>query len=221
MNGPVRILIVDDHGIVRAGVQSLLESESDLELVAQAADGPTAIERAREFSPDVAIVDLEMPGMSGVEVIESLRTHCPGIKSLVLTMHDDPVFIRAAMEAGCSGYVVKEAVGSELIAAIHVVHGGRSYFNVSQMSNVLAEQDAAESKSTKPEPMLSRREREVLELLAQGFTNQEAGKKLRLSDRTIATYRARIGEKLGLRTRADIVRYALAHGILRVDRPAD
>lgn len=209
MSAPVRILIVDDHGIVRAGIQSLLESESDLELVAQAADGPTAIERARELIPDVAIVDLEMPGMGGVEVIEALRTHSPDTKALVLTMHDDPVFIRAAMEAGCAGYVVKAAVGSELIAAIHAVHGGRSYFNVSHMSNVITDPASNDANSEEPAAALSPREREVLEFLAQGFTNQEVGKHLNLSDRTIATYRARICEKLGLRTRADIVRYAL------------
>ena len=209
----IRILIADDHGIVRSGVRSLVAAEQDLEVVAEAADGLSAVQKATESQPDVAVIDIQIGGIDGIEVTKQLKEKCPNTRVLILTMHDDPAFARSAIAAGAAGYVVKRAVGAELVLAIRALHEGRSYLNVS-----LSESDLITSKN-EPDPhpphdKLSPREQEVLRQLAEGYTNQEISDRLSLSAKTVATYRSRIGEKLGLRSRTEIIRYALRHGLL-------
>jgi two-component system response regulator NreC len=210
----VRILIVDDHGVLRAGLKAMISAQPDMDVVGLAADGEDALRQASALRPDVVILDIELPGTSGLDVARRLRESCPATRILVLTMHDEPALVREAFEAGASGFVVKEALGDDLLAAVRTVHQGRSYINVS----LLEPPGNAPGKGVPIElpngSRLSEREHQVLEMLAQGFTNAEIGQKLFLSPRTIGTYRGRINEKLGLRTRADIVQYALDTGIL-------
>ena len=201
----IRVLVADDHAVVRAGVRAMLESQEDLDMVGEAGDGPEAIEAAERLDPDVVVVDIVMPGMSGVEATRKILEVAPGTRDLMLSMHEDQAFVAASLAAGASGFVAKKAIASELLSAIRVVHGGRMYVNA-ELAAAGGQGSAAEA--------LSAREREVMELLAYGYTNSEIAKQLELSDKTIATYRARLADKLGFKTRADIVRYALEAGLL-------
>jgi len=203
----IRVLLADDHAILRAGLRMLLDAQPDMAVVAEAADGEEAIRRACGSRPDVAVVDLTMPGLSGVETLEGLRREAPATRLLVLTMHDDPGYARLAMAAGASGHVVKDAESAELLAAIRAVHRGRTFVQVG------AEPTPAEPPRP-PAPPLSPRERQVLELLAHGHTNREVADRLALSVKTVETHRARLGDKLGLHTRADLVRLAIELGLL-------
>lgn len=211
----IRLLLADDHAILRAGLRMLLDAQPDMVVVGEAADGEGAVEQARATRPDVAIVDLTMPGLSGVETLQRLRRELPATRLLVLTMHDDPGYARMAFAAGASGHVVKDRESAELLAAIRTVHRGRTFVEVDP-ADVAAEVQA-EPPSRLPE--LTTRERQVLALLAQGHTNREVADILAIGVKTVETYRARINEKLGLSSRADIVREALRRGVFR-DLPA-
>lgn len=215
----IQVLIADDHEIVRTGLRALIESTPDMELVAEASEGMAAVAEAERVEPDVAILDLEMPH-GGIKAAQEIRERCVWTKVLILTMHDDRAFVRAALDAGSSGYVVKEALGTELLTAIRAVHQGRSYLNVSDLGSAMAPQENPTEPDEDPKLILSARELEVLVLLAYGHTNREIGQALHLSHRTVATYRARLSQKLELDTRAEIVRYALRHGLLRDDPPS-
>ena len=209
----IRVLLADDHAILRAGLRMLLESQPDMTVVAEAADGEEAIRRAGGSRPDVAVVDLTMPGLSGVETLERLRREVPETRLLVLTMHDDPGYARLALAAGASGHLIKDAESGELLAAIRAVHRGRTVVQV-----------GAEAKPDGPlraaVPALSPREREVLKLLAHGHTNREVADRLSLSVKTVETHRARLSDKLDLHSRADLVRLALDLGLLEPRRGA-
>lgn len=200
----IRILLADDHAILRAGLRMLLDAQPDMAVVAEAADGEEAVHRAAGSRPDVAVVDLTMPGLSGVETLERLRREVPATRLLVLTMHDDPGYARVALAAGAAGHVIKDAESGELLAAIRAVHRGRTFVQV-----------GAEPAAAPAAPALSPRERQVLELLAHGHTNREVADRLALSVKTVETHRARLSEKLGLHSRADLVRLAIDLGLLR------
>jgi two-component system response regulator NreC len=215
----IRILIVDDHGVMRAGLRALLETQPDMEVVGEAGDGERAVQMAREIVPDVVVLDLELPGMSGIRATKEIRETCPDTHVLALTMHEDKSFVRAVMAAGGAGYIAKNALGDELVSAIRTVHKERTYINVpysrKEAESFLDERpEGRTAKAGKGIESLSDRERQVLELLAQGYTNQQIGERLHLSTKTIGTYRFRLSEKLGLDTRADIVRFALEIGLL-------
>jgi len=215
----IRVLIVDDHAIVRAGLRMLINPQPDMEVVGEAADGHEALRQALEANPDVLTLDLTMPGGGGLKTLERLRQGCPQTRVLVLTMHEDPSYLRAALAAGASGYVAKSAVDGDLLAAIRSVAQGRTFVSMNLSDNgthqVLGDPPTGtESPPRVPVKLLSSREQEVLKLLAQGHTNKEAGTQLRLSVKTIETYRARLADKLGLRSRADLTRYALEMGLL-------
>ena len=198
-----RILLADDHAILRAGLAMLIEAQSDLVVVGEAADGVEALEKARALKPDVVILDLTMPRLSGLEALREIRRDCPETHVLVLTMHDDPAYGRALLAAGALGYVTKKAADRELLLGIRAVREGHSFVDLSQAEEMLSQQAP-----------LSRRERQVLTELAQGFTHQEIADRLALSVKTVETYLARLSAKLGLRRRADLVRYALEIGFL-------
>src|SRR5262245_45442279 len=212
----IRILLADDHAVLRAGLRLLINAQPDMAVVGEAADCPEAWEKVRRLKPDVLTLELTMPGGSSIKLIEQLRQECPHTRVLVLTMHDDPAYLRAVMAAGGAGYVVKTAADAELLSAIRAIHPGRIVVHVSAPKNVPAPFGGEAGAGPAG---LSGREREVLTLLAQGHTNQEMARRLFLSVKTIETYRARIAEKLGLRTRAEVVRYALEVGLLRPDEP--
>jgi two-component system response regulator NreC len=207
------VVIVDDHAVVRAGLRLLLEREAGIEPVAEAANASEAVARAAEHQPDVVLIDVTMPGESGIEAIPRLLAASPLSTVLVLSMHDDPRYVRDAFAAGANGYVLKEAADAELVAAIRQVAAGGSYVNPALGAHLAAAETKAQTAAAS-DP-LSEREHEVLGLLALGHTNQEIAEKLFISVRTAETHRAHIMRKLGLRSRAELVRYALAHDLLR------
>ena len=208
----IRILIVDDHAVVRAGLRRVIEAESDLEAVGEAATAERAVFAAIEQKPDVVLLDVVMPGQSGIEGMPALLQAVPEVKVLVLSMQDDPHYVREAFEAGASGYVLKEAADTEVVGAIRAVAAGERYVHPALGARLVAA-DAEERRRAEDDP-LSEREREVLRLLALGHTNQEIAKLLYISVRTAETHRAHIMQKLRLGSRAELVRYALSEGLL-------
>jgi two-component system response regulator NreC len=208
----IRVLIVDDHAVVRAGLRLLLDAEDDIETVGEAGDAQEAIFEARRAKPDVVLMDVVLGGKSGIEVTPELLHEHPETRVLVLSMQDDPRYVREAFASGANGYVLKEAADTELVTAVREVARGGSYVHPA-LGARMAAADAASADAADHDP-LSDREREVLRLLALGHTNQEIAKMLFISVRTAETHRAHIMQKLRLETRAELVRYALAQGLL-------
>ncbi len=209
---PTRVLIVDDHAVVRKGLRLVLEAEDDLEPVGEAGDAREAVFQARALKPDVILLDIVMPGESGLEILPTLRHEHPEAKVLVLSMQDDPPYVRQAFAAGASGYVLKEAADTEVVAAVREVARGGRYVHPELGARLVAA-ETEEARRAEEDP-LSEREREVLRLLALGHTNQEIAKQLYISVRTAETHRAHIMQKLRLSSRAELVSYALTHGLL-------
>lgn len=217
----IRVLIADDHAVLRAGLRMLIEAQSDMKVVGEAADGPETVSRARDLESDVILLDLSMPGPSGTVTIERLVRLDPSPRILVLTMHDDPAYLRSALQAGASGYIVKQAADVELLTAIRVVHRGGSFVNLTRpgdkaLSHEVRYVPRDSLAAGQPRP-LSQRESEVLRLLAQGHTNQEAADRLAVSIKTIETHRKRLSDKLGLKSRAELFRFAIESGLLERD----
>lgn len=211
----IRILLVDDHMVVRLGVRALIESEPDMIVVGEAANGVEAIEQATTLCPDVIVMDISMPEMDGLEATRRIRADFPTCQILILTVHAQERYLFPVLKAGGAGYVLKSTVDTELIDAIRTVAAGSAFLYPSATKMLLedylgqlqnGDQDAYES--------LSEREREVLKLLALGHTAKEVADKLALSPKTVETYRTRIMEKLNLHGRAELVQYALARGLL-------
>jgi two-component system response regulator NreC len=214
----IRVLLVDDHAILRAGLRKVLDAEDDIEVVAEAESADRALFEALETKPDVAVVDVVMPGKSGIEAAPDLVQAVPAMKILVLSMQDDPRYVRAAFEAGASGYVLKEAADTEVVGAIRTVAGGERYVHPALGARLVAA-EVEERRRAEADP-LSDREREVLRLLALGHTNQEIAKLLYISVRTAETHRAHIMQKLQLASRAELVRYALDNGLVESSESA-
>src|SRR5438876_8638470 len=208
----IKIVLVDDHAVVRSGLRLLLDGQEEIEVVGEAGNAKDAIFRARALKPDVILLDVVMPGASGIEVLPSLLKEAPDTKVLVLSMQDDPSYVREAFAAGASGYVLKEAADEEVVAAVREIASGGRYVHPALGARMVAA-EAAERAAAEADP-LSEREREVLRLLALGHTNQEIAKMLYISVRTAETHRAHIMQKLRLSSRAELVRYALSQGLL-------
>jgi two-component system, NarL family, response regulator NreC len=208
----IRILIVDDHAVVRSGLRLLLERHDDIEVVAEAGDARKAIFEARAHQPDVILMDVVMPTGSGIDATPEVLKESPGAKVLILSMQDDPAYVRQAFAAGASGYVLKEAADAEVVSAIREVANGQRYVHPALGARLVAA-EADEQARAEDDP-LSEREHEVLRLLALGHTNQEIASTLFLSVRTVETHRAHIMQKLRIATRAELVRYALDQGLL-------
>jgi DNA-binding NarL/FixJ family response regulator len=208
----IRVLIVDDHAVVRSGLRMLLAAEEDIEPVGEAGTAKDAVFQARALEPDVVLMDVVMPDGSGIEAVPQLLHEHPEAKILVLSMQDDPQYVRQAFESGASGYVLKEAADAEVVGAIREVARGGRYVHPALGARLVVA-DAEERRRADEDP-LSEREREVLRLLALGHTNQEIAKMLYISVRTAETHRAHIMQKLRLETRAELVRYALDQGLL-------
>jgi two-component system response regulator NreC len=205
-------VIVDDHAVVRSGLRLLLDSEEGVETVAEAGSARDAIFEVRKHKPDVVLMDIGLPDKSGIEVTPEVLREAPDAKVLILSMEDDPRYVREAFAAGASGYVLKEAADAEVVEALKHVAGGERYVHPA-LGARMAVADAEASARAEADP-LSDREREVLRLLALGHTNQEIATTLYISVRTAETHRAHIMQKLQLTTRAELVRYALAQGLL-------
>jgi two-component system response regulator NreC len=217
----IRVLIADDHAVVRAGLRMLIGAQPDMEVVGEAADGTEAVQKARAAKADVVVLDLSMPGPRGTQTIERLVRLEPSPRVLVLTMHDDPAYFRSAFLAGATGYVVKSAADVEVLTAIRAIHRGRTFADVTgspssarELSATPATRDRAAGGRRK---QLSRREAEVLRLLAQGHTHQEIADQLALSIKTVETYRKRLHQKLDLKSRAQLFRFAFESGLLDRD----
>jgi len=205
----VRILIADDHGVLRAGLRALLNGGSRIQVVAEAGGGEEALHIAEQLRPDIVLLDISMPGMDGIEVTRRLKQIAPNTQVLIMTMHEDTGLLREALRAGASGYIVKRAVESELIIAIHAVSRGELYVHPALTRGLF--QELSPDPPPKEAEALTPREVNVLRLIAEGYTNRQIAGELGLSVRTVESHREKIMAKLGLHSRAQLVRYAAAH----------
>ncbi len=213
---PIRILIAEDHRIVRDGLRMLLQGEPDFTIVAEAENGREAVSRARETRPDLAILDISMPELGGLEATRLIKAESPQTQVLILTMHESDEYFFRALEAGASGYLLKKAATQDLIAAARSVARGEAFLYPSVAKKLIGDyvrrvEPGAEAGGY---GTLSEREREVLLLLAEGLSNQEIAERLSISQSTLQTHRAHVLEKLGLRTTADLIKYAVQHGLV-------
>lgn len=217
----IRVVIADDHAVLRAGLRTLMNAEQDMQVVGEANDGNEAVAVVSAVQPDVVLLDLTMPRRDGLSAIPHIRKTCPRAQILVLSMHDDPSYLHAVLAAGGSGYVVKTAEDAELLTAIRTVAQRRTFVDHAMgegAHEALLRHAAMDSpRVTSALILLSAREREVLELVARGHTNQKVADRLKLSIKSVETYRARLMEKLNLKSRADLVRFALECGLLTGD----
>ena len=211
----LRVVLADDHAVVREGLKALVNAQPDMRVVGEAADGEAAWRAAKELLPDVLVIDLSMPVMGGAEATARVRRDCPSVKVLALSVHEEQLYLTQLLRAGASGYVLKRAAPMELVRAVRSVASGETYVDASLTKTLVAGYLDGERAAELPEhDALSDREREVLLRIARGFSNKEIAAELALSVKTVETYKARVAEKLGLRTRVDIVRYAAQRGWL-------
>lgn len=213
------VLIVDDHALVREGIAAFLKLCDDIEVVAEASDGLEAIQKAKKFNPHVVLMDIAMPKLGGLEATIELKKINPAIKILVLTQYDDKEYISRFLKAGVSGYLLKRAVGSELISAIRAVNRGEFYLFSSIASDVVAGYLGKERETAMEDPYekLTDREKQVLKLIAEGFTHKEIGDMLAISTKTVIAHQTNISEKLGTSSRAGLIKFAIQRGIIKID----
>jgi two-component system, NarL family, response regulator NreC len=217
----IRIMIADDHAILRAGLRMLINAQPDMTVVAEVQNGQQAIEVAKEVKPDVVLLDITMPVSGGLHAIPEILKGNNFAKILLLTMHSEPAYLRTALAAGASGYVLKKSVDADLLSAIRAVQRGRRYVDSELAGTILDEViggKKVDSPSAGQSKLLSERELQVLTLVAEGFSSREIANRIFVSTKTVETYRARFVEKLGLKTRADVVRYALDLGLLSAEK---
>jgi two-component system, NarL family, invasion response regulator UvrY len=207
----ITVLLADDHGIVRDGLRRVLEDGSDIKVIAEASDGETAFDMAMEKKPDVAVIDISMPGMDGLEVVARMNAYCPKIPVLILTMHEEEQYVIRAIEAGAMGYVTKQSAPEQLVAAVKKIHTGGRYLT-EKASEALALRFIRGNKNLTES--LSMRELQVLRKLAAGSTNREIAITYNISVKTVDTYRSRILKKLNLRNNADLSRYAIQNRLV-------
>jgi two-component system response regulator NreC len=219
---PLRVVIADDHGVVRSGLRLILGSQPDIEIVGEAATGEEAIEQARSLRPDMILLDIAMPGLNGLEAARAIRQEAPEVRIVVLTMYDDEAYLREFLQLGAAGYVLKQAADTELLGAIRAVQRGEPFIYPSltrQLIDLYLKQARPALPLDNHEAELSPRETEVLRLVALGLTGQQIAERLLISASTVETHRAHVMEKLGLRGRAQLVRYALSKGLLQDEDP--
>ena len=212
----LRILLADDHKMLREGLRVLLDSQPGMQVVGEAASGNEVLKKAGELKPDVVVMDLSMPELNGLQATELLRTKQPAIKVVVLTAHEDESYLTQLCQAGAAGYVLKRSAGDQLVQAVRMAAKGQVYVEPALAGKALARLTAGPSASLETtNAQLSEREKEVLSLIAWGYSNKEAADRLTVSVKTVETYRVRIAEKLGLRSRTELVKYALRQGWLK------
>lgn len=219
---PIRVVLAEDHELVRAGICSLLEQEADIEVMAQANDGHEALRLIPELQPDVAILDVKMTGLNGLETAERVTHDWPGVRVIMLSLYADEEYVLRAIRAGVSGYLLKEASPSELTSAIRAVASGELYLSPAVSKHVIADYSRQinnhdHASNTPAASPLTRRQQEILRLIAQGLSTQQIASKLFISPKTVETHRLKIMERLGLQTVADMVRYAIRHGLATLD----
>jgi two-component system response regulator NreC len=217
----IRVVVADDHAILRAGLRMLINAQADMTVVGEAQDGIEAVEAVQRTTPDIAILDVTMPKSGGLDAIHEIVTKSRSTRILLLTMHEEPAYLRTALSAGASGYVLKKSVDADLLTAIRAVHKGRTYVD-SELAEVLVRDaispDASDRDGSAARSLLSDRELQVLKLVAEGFSSREVAEQIFVSTKTVETYRSRFAEKLGLKSRAQIVQYALNLGLLSSEK---
>jgi DNA-binding NarL/FixJ family response regulator len=210
----ISVLVADDHGIVREGLRRLLESESDLSVAAEAADGRQVLEEVERHRPDVVVLDITMPRLGGLETLERLRAKQPQVKVILLSVHSDPPFIQSAISLGADGYVLKNGRAAEIVTAIRAVVKGGSYFSPLVAREIVEQLRSPHSAGSEPFSILSGREREVLHLIAEGFAAKEIAQQLNISTKTVEAHRTSLMRKVGVRKATELVRYAVRHGLI-------
>jgi len=209
-----KILITDDHAIVRTGLRTLLKEEPSMELIGEATGGYQAIKLVQEMKPDILLLDLSMPDLDGIEVTRKLKPLFPKMHILILTIHEDQALLREAIRAGASGYILKQAAESELISAINILLRGDMYIDPALVRELIDETSHSSEPQKTTLELLTPRETEVLKHIVQGYTNRQIGEELNISTRTVEGHRASLCGKLGLQNRVDLVRYAREHGLI-------
>ncbi|MBM6583265.1 MULTISPECIES: response regulator transcription factor [Microvirga] len=213
----IRVALADDHPVVLAGVRALLQEAPEIELVGEAKNGAAALQMICEQLPDVAVIDISMPDLNGIDLAKRVASTCPQVKLLALTVHEDRAYVQPLLQAGARGYLLKRSAAEDLVRAIRAVAAGGVYLDPAVADRALSNAVRGSRGGMIPSDdveALSQRETEVLKLTAQGYSNKEVAARLNISVKTIETYKARAAEKLGLRTRADIVRYGASQGWL-------
>lgn len=219
-SSPIRVALADDHRLVRAGLRALLASEADLQVIGLASDGLEAVRMARELHPDVLVTDVSMPGLNGVEAIRRIHAEDPGVRTICLSMHDTHRIVLAALDAGARGYVLKEGPGEELGQAIRQVMANQIYLSAELVGVVVGEMRQRHQRpSSAPSEPLTPRERELVQLLSEGYSTAEVAERLHVSTKTVGTHREHVMSKLGMHSVAEITRYALREGLSSLDMP--
>jgi DNA-binding NarL/FixJ family response regulator len=206
----MRVLIADDHGIVRSGVKLLLDRQPDIEVVAEAEDGVEAVEKTIEHRPDVVVLDVSMPRMTGLQATHEIKQQAPETQVLILSMHDDERYLFEALRAGAAGYVLKRAADQDLVDAVRAAGRGEPFLTASAQQTLIRD---FLDRDAEPQE-LSPREQEVVKLIAEAHTNKEIAEILHLSEKTVESHRARVLQKLGMRDRVELVRYAIRRGLV-------
>ena len=207
----IRVLIADDHGIVRSGLRMLIDRQPDMAVVAEAGDGLEAIERSQAERPDVAVLDVSMPRLTGLQAARDVRAHVPETRVLLLSMHEDERYFLEGLDAGAAGYVLKRAADTDLIDAIRTVAGGHTFLSGGAQRALMREWEEGRAE---PEDPLTPRELEVVKLIAEAYTNRQIADALKLSEKTVESHRANVLAKLGMRDRVELVRYAIRRGLV-------
>lgn len=218
MTAPVRILLADDHAVLREGLRLILDGQPDLTVVGEAATGAEAVRQARALQPDIVLMDLTMPDGGGLEATGTIKRECPSIQVLVLTMHDNQEYFFRVLQAGASGYVVKGASKGDLLAAVRAVAAGGVYLYPTLAKSLVGDylRRASQGETEEASAKLTEREREVMQLLAEGMTGREIAEQLVLSPATVERHRANLMGKLGLHSRAELIRYAVRRGLIQL-----
>ncbi|HEY2396993.1 MAG TPA: response regulator transcription factor [Rudaea sp.] len=212
----MKILIADDHGVVAEGLRHVIETQPDMEVIACVANGSDAVRSAIEAGPDVVVMDYAMPRLNGSEATRMIRERCPNIRIIMLSMYSAPGYVLRALQAGAAGYIVKKSAASEVVEAIREVHAGRRYLS-RQFTDGTIDQFLQEATAGDPLTRLSSRERQVLQLLAEGRTNAEIAATLALSPKSVETYRGRMEQKLGLHDLASLIKFAIQNGVISIE----
>ncbi len=217
----IRVVLADDHVVLRSGLKMLLNAQMDIEVVGEASDGAEAISKTADLNPDVLLLDITMPNIGGIDAMRIIKEKTPSVSILILTMHENESYLLKALRTGASGYILKKAADNELISAIKTIYSGEVFIPSSLTKSVVKEMVSGsvgqEATVDNDQEQLSQRELEVLTLVAQGYTNQQIANRLYLSVKTVETYKARVMGKLNLHSRVELVRYALHHGLLGED----
>lgn len=215
---PIRVLLADDHAVVRQGFRLILSQHPDIEVVGEASNGREAVDKTLELKPDVTVTDIAMPELNGVEVVRQIRQNAPKVKVVVLSMHKDAVYVRETLRAGAKGYLLKDSIDQDLVKAVRAVAAGEAYLSPTISVTVLEDY---EKHVEDPLDQITPRERQLLEMLAEGLTSKEIATQLDISVYTVDAHRSRIMKKLGLRSIGDLIRFAIQRGLVPLEKPAE